>query len=120
MTNSDSLAQIENLIEQFATAREWDKFHTPKNLVLAAVAEMGELAELLQWKSDLEVASFLTSEQGKQRMSEEIADVVIYLIRLCQKSQIDLIDAINTKVQLNSAKYPIDLSKGNSKKYTEH
>lgn len=120
MNNSDSLAQIESMIEQFAIAREWDKFHTPKNLILAAVAEMGELAELLQWKSDEEVFSYLTSKQGKQRMSEEIADVVIYLIRLCQKSEINLIEAINSKVQLNSTKYPIALSKGNSKKYTEH
>jgi len=119
MNQSDSLAQTEESIAQFARDRDWDQFHTPKNLILAATAEMGELAEVLQWKSDEEVSSFLESEVGKSRLSDEIADVVIYLIRLCQKSEIDLVEAINAKLFVNSKKYPIDLSKGNAKKYSE-
>jgi dCTP diphosphatase len=119
MNQTDSLAQIEDSIAQFARDRDWDQFHTPKNLIIAATAEMGELAEVLMWKSDEEIASFLKSEECKNRLSDEIADVVIYLIRLCQKSEIDLIKAINDKLLVNSKKYPIELSRGNAKKYSE-
>lgn len=119
MNEPDLLTQLEESIAQFAVERDWDQFHTPKNLILAATAEMGELAEVLQWKSDEEVVSFLKSDEGKARLSEEIADVVIYLIRLCQKAEISLIKAIKDKLQINSKKYPIEYSKGNAKKYSE-
>jgi len=119
MNKLNPLASIEESVAQFARDRDWDQFHTPKNLILAATAEMGELAEVLQWKSDEEVASFLKSDEGKNKLSEEVADVVIYLIRLCQKSEISLVNAISDKLLVNSKKYPIDLSRGNSKKYSE-
>lgn len=119
MNKPNPLASIEESVAQFARDRDWDQFHTPKNLILAATAEMGELAEVLQWKSDEEVASFLKSDEGKTKLSEEVADVVIYLIRLCQKSEISLVNAISDKLLVNSKKYPIDLSRGNSKKYSE-
>jgi dCTP diphosphatase len=119
MNEPNSLASIEESVAQFARDRDWDQFHTPKNLILAAIAEMGELAEVLQWKSDEEVTSFLKSDEGKTKLSEEIADVVIYLIRLCQKSEISLVNAINDKLLVNAKKYPIDLSRGNAKKYSE-
>jgi len=119
MNEPNPLASIEESVAQFARDRDWDQFHTPKNLILAATAELGELAEVLQWKSDEEVVLFLKSDEGKTRLSEEIADVVIYLIRLCQKSDISLVNAINDKLLLNSKKYPIDSSRGNAKKYSE-
>ena len=117
MSNRDSLAQIEEIIAKFSKARDWDQFHTPKNLVMAATSEMGELAEVLQWKSDIETETFLQTAEGKQQLSEEIADVVIYLIRLCQTTKIDLVEAITSKILLNEEKYPIDKSKGNAQKY---
>lgn len=119
MSNSDSLSQVEGLVEKFANDRDWDQFHTPKNLIMAATSEMGELAEILQWKSDLEIVSYLQSTEGRARLSEEIADVAIYLIRLCQKSDIDLIDAVKQKLEINELKYPINFAKGNATKYSD-
>jgi dCTP diphosphatase len=87
---------------------------------MAATSEIGELAEVLQWKSDEEVIAYLQTKQGRTKLSEEIADVAIYLIRLCQKTEINFIDAIQNKLNLNEEKYPIDTCKGSAKKYSEH
>lgn len=119
MAQEDSIAKLQAQIQVFSEERDWDQFHTPKNLILAATSEMGELAEVLQWKSDDEVIEYLSSQSGKDRMSEEIADVAIYLIRLCQKSNIDFIEAIRSKISINESKYPAQKSRGNSKKYNE-
>ena len=119
MKSEDSFSQINELIRHFSELRDWDQFHTPKNLILAATSEMGELAEVLQWKSDDEVIEYLSSQSGKDRISEEIADVAIYLIRLCQKSDIDFIEAIRSKISINESKYPAEKSRGKSKKYNE-
>ena len=105
MKSEDSFSQINELIRHFSELRDWDQFHTPKNLILAATSEMGELAEVLQWKSDDEVIEYLSSQSGKDRISEEIADVAIYLIRLCQKSDIDFIEAIRSKLSINESRY---------------
>lgn len=107
-------------IQEFSDDRDWSQFHTPKNLVLAATGELGELAELLQWKNDQEVTEFLLSKHGKERISEEVADIAIYLIRLCQMTNIDFLDAIQNKIKINEIKYPVNTSKGNSQKYTEN
>jgi dCTP diphosphatase len=115
-TNFDNL---DGLIEQFSLDRDWDQFHTPKNLLIALMAEMGELSEVILWKSDKDLENYLASSEGKEKISEEIADVAIYLIRLCQKLNIDLLEIIKSKMEKNNSKYPVDKSKGNSKKYTE-
>jgi dCTP diphosphatase len=120
MSNKDSLINIDRIIQKFSKDRDWDQFHTPKNLIMAATSEIGELSEVLQWKSDEEVIAYLKTEQGRTKLSEEIADVAIYLIRLCQKTEINFIDAIQNKLNLNEEKYPVDTSKGSAKKYSEH
>jgi len=94
MAQEDSIAKLQAQIQVFSEEREWDQFHTPKNLILAATSEMGELAEVLQWKSDEEVVAFLQTDQGRAKLSEEIADVAIYLIRLCQKTEINFLEVI--------------------------
>jgi dCTP diphosphatase len=115
-------SEIEKLFDQiqtFTDIRDWSQFHTPKNLVLAVVGEMGELAELLQWKNNLEIKEYLNTTEGKNRFAEEIADVAIYLIRLCQVTNINFLDAIKNKIEINEVKYPVKISKGNSEKYTK-
>ena len=116
---SSNFDEINALITQFSVDRDWDQFHTPKNLLIALVAEMGELSEVVLWKSDKDLENYLASSQGKEKISEEIADVAIYLIRLCQKLNINILEVIQSKMDKNNAKYPVDKSKGNSKKYTE-
>jgi phosphoribosyl-ATP pyrophosphohydrolase len=73
----------------------------------------------VQWKSDQEATEYLKTSEGKSKLSEEVADVAIYLLRICQQQNLNFIDIINKKMQLNAEKYPIDKSKGNAKKYNE-
>jgi dCTP diphosphatase len=119
MSSTPSFDQVDSRIREFSHLRNWDRFHQPKNLILAAMGELGELAEILQWKTDAEVVEYLSTIEGKGRMSEEIADVVIYLMRLCQTQNIDLFDAILEKMDLNEINYPVEKSKDNSAKYSE-
>jgi len=90
-----------------------------EDLILAVSAEIGELAEVLLWKSDSEVENYLKTSEGINKISEEIADVAIYLLRLCQQLNIDFIDILNKKMEINSTKYPVDKSKGKAVKYTD-
>jgi dCTP diphosphatase len=119
MYSNPDFADLERQIGEFSRERNWDKFHQPKNLVLAAMGELGELAELLQWKSDSEVIEYLSTTDGRERIKEEIADVAIYLIRLCQTQNINFVEAISEKLLKNETNYPVEKAKDNSIKYTE-
>ena len=114
------MTESENLREQlrdFAAAREWDPFHSPKNLAMALSAEAGELLETFQWLTD-EQSRRLTPE-ALAAASDEVADVLLYLIRLADKLGIDPIAAANRKLVANAGKYPADRARGNSRKYNE-
>jgi dCTP diphosphatase len=115
--NPDSLQCLRDALRQFAVERDWDQFHFPKNLAIALSVEAAELLEHFQWMSESDSASI--SEQTSARVREELADVLLYLIRLADKLNIDLSVAAAEKLRINAAKYPIDKSRGNSKKYTE-
>lgn len=116
---SSELEDLLNKIQAFSDERDWDQFHTIKNLILALVGEVGELAEVVQWKTESEIAASLKTADGNSIFSEEIADVAIYLLRLCQKADIDLIEVIDKKMIKNDLKYPIDKSRGTAKKYKD-
>lgn len=119
MSSNSDFADLERQIGEFSRERNWEKFHQPKNLILAAMGELGELAELLQWKSDSEVIEFIATADGRERIKEEIADVAIYLIRLCQTQNIDFVEALSAKLKKNETNYPLEKAKDNSTKYTE-
>ncbi|TCN32121.1 NTP pyrophosphatase (non-canonical NTP hydrolase) [Kribbella orskensis] len=105
-------------IREFVHEREWERFHSPKNLVRALAGETGELLAEFQWVD--EEASWSAREDGELRahVSEEMADVAIYLNRLADVLQIDLDQAINAKLTLNTSRYPVGQSKGRATKYT--
>jgi NTP pyrophosphatase (non-canonical NTP hydrolase) len=112
------LIEIREQLRHFAADREWDQFHSPKNLSMALIAEAAELVEHFQW---------LTEEQSRNLNSRkleevelELADIQIYLIRLADKLQLDLLSAVEKKMALNAQKYPSEKVKGSSKKYTEY
>ena len=112
------LAQIQSELELFASERDWDQFHSVRNLALALVGEVGELAELLQWIDDSKVSAFL-DEGGRERLGEELADVLFYLVRLADKAGVDIDQAVREKLASNAVKYPVDKSHGVSTKYTD-
>ncbi len=112
---------IENLkrrLREFATARDWEKFHSPKNLSMALSAEVGELVEHFQWLTEGQSESLPADK--REEVEKELADVFIYLVRIADKLGIDLIKAANDKIELNEKKYPAEKVKGSAKKYTEY
>lgn len=114
---SDDLLQLRDALREFARQREWDQFHSPKNLASALSVEAAELLEHFQWLTE-EQSRSLAPEQ-RQAVGEELADVLLYLIRLADKLDLDLIAAARAKLEQNAAKYPVDKARGSSRKYTE-
>lgn len=121
MGNQQKLASIEMLrdrLRSFAKERDWDQFHTPKNLSMALIAEAAELVEHFQWVNGDK--SHLLDEKLRPSVEEELADIFIYLVRIADKLGIDLYDAAERKIAINARKYPADRVRGSAKKYTEY
>jgi dCTP diphosphatase len=111
------LIELRDALRTFAAARDWDQFHSPKNLAAALSVEAAELLEHFQWLS--EPASRELPAAQRVAVSHEMADVLLYLVRLADKLDIDLAAAAAAKLELNAAKYPVEKSRGSSRKYTE-
>ncbi|QWV96093.1 nucleotide pyrophosphohydrolase [Geomonas nitrogeniifigens] len=112
-----NIRKLQDSLEEFAVERDWNKFHTPKNLAAALTVEASELLEIFQWMTDEDSLRISDSEKDMGLIVEELADVQIYLLRLCDKLKIDLEAAVEAKIAKNALKYPIHLSKGNAVKY---
>ena len=113
----DSLDDLAQQLDRFAKERDWQQFHSPKNLVSALVVEAGELLEHFQWLT--EEQSRTLSPEKLDAAGAEVADVLLYLIQLAGALGIDPIAAAQTKLELNAQKYPVDLARGSSAKYDE-
>ena len=113
-----NIDEIQKRLDKFAKDRDWDKFHSPKNLVMALSVEVAELVEIFQWSNSggLEEIEDLNT---RKKIEEEIADIFIYLIKISGKLNVDLTKIINEKIDKNEKKYPVDKSYGSSKKSTE-
>lgn len=112
--------EIESLVlalRDFARARDWEQFHSPKNLAAALAVEASELLEHFQWLT--EEQSRQLADDKKAKVAEEVADVLLYLLQLSDKLGIDPLDAAQAKLQANACKYPVDRARGSSKKYNE-
>ena len=113
----DELDDLRLRLRAFASDREWEVFHSPKNLAMALAAEGGELLEVFQWMTEAQSRALAPGAQSAA--AEEMADVLLYLVRLADELGIDLIDAANRKLAKNAEKYPVDKARGNSRKSTE-
>lgn len=105
-------------LREFAKEREWEKFHTPKNLIMALSGESGELVSLFQWLQDDQITEWIGDPENRTAVEQEMADVFGYLLRLADVLGIDLEQALRAKIQVNGQKYPVALSRGNATKYT--
>ena len=112
-----NIKQIQEQLSEFASDRDWEQFHTPKNLTMALSVEASELVEIFQWLTPEQSSS--PSDKQMNAIEEEVADVAIYLLRLCDVLEINLSDVVENKIKVNGKKYPVDLSKGNAKKYNQ-
>ncbi|XP_021768956.1 dCTP pyrophosphatase 1-like isoform X1 [Chenopodium quinoa] len=103
-----SLKDISKKLEEFAQARDWEKYHSPRNLLLAMVGEVGELSEIFQWKGEVAKGLPNWEDSDKEHLGEELSDVLLYLIRLSDICGIDLADAALKKMVKNAVKYPVN------------
>jgi NTP pyrophosphatase (non-canonical NTP hydrolase) len=110
--------ELKGVLRRFADERDWDQFHSPKNLSMALSVEAAELLEHFQWLT--EEQSGQLPNDAKSRVAEEIADIQIYLVRLADKLGIDIDSAVQAKLEVNRRKYPADLVRGSSAKYTAY
>ena len=122
MSSSDAdttILALRELVATFAREREWAQFHTPKDLAAGLSIEAAELLELFLWKTPAEVEEMTRQPQVRERMAEELADVMIFCLNFANRLDIDLVTATLTKLEANAVKYPVEKAKGVSHKYTE-
>ena len=110
--------KIQKILQEFSSKRNWDQFHSPKNLAMALSVDVAELVEIFQWlDNEQSLAQNLDSDSLKI-LKEELGDIMIYTIRLADKLNVNLEKAIYEKIEINSKKYPVELSKDNAVKYS--
>jgi NTP pyrophosphatase (non-canonical NTP hydrolase) len=110
----DSLSEIATRLRAFRRARDWEQYHSPKNLAISVAIEAGELLEHFQWRSDADVEEHLRTEEDS--VAEELADVAIYVIQLAEVAGIALPEAIHAKIAQNHARYAVEVSRGSFQK----
>lgn len=112
------LEELKARVRVFVAERDWERFHSPKNLAMALSVEASELVELFQWLSEDESAAL--DDAQRRRVAEELADVLWFLVRLSDRLDIDLLEAAGRKLAENAKKYPAEKVRGQARKYTEY
>lgn len=115
-----TIEDIRRMQAEFTDERDWNKFHQPRNLLLAMVGEVGEVSELFQWRGEVAEGLPDWSESEREQLAHELSDVLIYLVELAEKCRVDLPQAVIRKMALNRLKYPASKVHGSAKKYTEY
>jgi len=113
------LKNLKSKILVFAQKRDWEKFHTPKNIAMALSVEASELLEIFQWLTENESFQIKKNKKEKIKVEEELSDIFVYLVRLCDLLDIDLSKSVTKKMKKNAKKYPVKKSRGHAKKYYE-
>jgi NTP pyrophosphatase (non-canonical NTP hydrolase) len=114
-----SIAELKDIVRSFCEARDWDQYHGGKDLAIGVITESSELLEHFRFKSNEEVEKYFKDVKKKSEISEEMADILYFLLRMAQKYDIDLSNELLRKVKKNEVRYPICNSKGSNKKYNE-
>lgn len=113
----NDINRLQQQLVEFRNQRDWTKFHNPKDVTISLVLEASELLEHFQWKNQTEIDTYV--KEHKNDIAEEMADVFNWLLILSHDLKIDLVKALDQKIEKNAAKYPVQKAKGNHKKYTE-
>ena len=111
--------KLTKVINKFSEERDWDQFHSVKNLAMALSVESSELLEIFQWLTEEQSNAISSDSKKMEKINDEVADIFIYLLRIISKTDINL-EAVINKMKKNALKYPLELAKGNSKKYDEY
>jgi NTP pyrophosphatase (non-canonical NTP hydrolase) len=114
-----SLAQLKESVKSFCTERDWDRYHNAKDLCIGVCTEASELLEHFRFKSETEVADVMANAQTRAKVTEEMADVLFFLIRLSERYNVDLASSLISKLKTNATHYPVEKARGSNKKYSE-
>ena len=117
--SATTISELKTRVLAFARERDWEQFHSPKNLSMALAAESGELMEHFLWSSPTQSSTIAADPVKRQKIAEELADVVIYALEFANVTGLDVAAAIEAKMAANAQKYPVEKARGNSAKYTE-
>jgi len=120
MDHKTNIKELKDLIKKFCDDRDWDQFHNAKDLTIAIVTEASELLEHFRFKSEKEVDAMFEDVKKREELSEEVADILYFLIRLAERYNLDLTTELNKKITKNEIRYPIEKVKGSNKKYSEY
>ena len=118
MDNKTTISEVKKMVQEFCEVRDWDQFHSPKELAISIATEAGELLQCFRFKSDEESRKIWKGKKG-EHVNEEIADVFYFTLRLAQLYNIDLVEILQDKLKKNDDKYPVEKCKGCNKKYDE-
>jgi NTP pyrophosphatase (non-canonical NTP hydrolase) len=117
--NRMDIEKIRQHVRKFVADRDWDQFHTPKNLAMALAGEAGELCEIFQWLSEADSRTVMNDDKRAENIKDELADVLYYVLRMADILDVDIEQAFWEKIAKSEKKYPVALARGNAKKYTE-
>ncbi|MGZ3692178.1 MAG: nucleotide pyrophosphohydrolase [Pseudobdellovibrio sp.] len=120
MDQTTNIESLKRLIQEFCSERDWDQFHAPKELAIGLSTEANEVLELFRFKNEAEVLEKLQNSEFRTKLSNELADVLFFLLRFSQLYNFDLSDGLRSKMTLNAQKYPAEKVKGSNKKYNEY
>jgi NTP pyrophosphatase (non-canonical NTP hydrolase) len=115
----NSLEHLQKIVRAFCEMREWDQFHTAKDLAIGVSTEAGELLDLFRFKTDAEIKDRLGEPEFRRKVEHELADVFFFILRFAQMNGIDLSEALRAKMEVNASKYPVATAKGSNRKYNE-
>ena len=118
--NKTTIGELKEEIRKFCELRDWDQYHNAKELAIGIVTEASELLEHFRFKSENQVDTMFQNNSKKHKLTEEMADVLYFLVRLAQRYNIDLTTELENKIKKNREKYPIEKVKGSNKKYSEY
>jgi len=119
MDHVTCIQSLKDVVEKFCRERDWDQFHSPKDLAIGVSTEAAELLEIFRFKSDLEIEKKLLELEFRKSVESELADVFFFILRFAQKNNLDLAQAFQNKIKVNNERYPVLKAKGSNKKYNE-
>lgn len=111
-----TIPRLQDAVRSFCEDRDWDQFHNPKDFAIGIITEAAELLELFRFQSEIESAQLLNDSPTRQEIQNELADVFFFLLRFAQRSEIDLVTALESKLARNAERYPVEEARGSNKK----
>jgi len=119
MDSNEGLADLKEVVREFSEKRDWDQYHNAKDLAIGIITEASELLEHFRFKSEEEIDEIFSNNDSKEEVTEELADVLFFVLRFAQIYDIDMVKGFKNKMKKNQAKYPVSEAKGSNEKYTE-